>query len=395
MKRYLLGVAVVSGLVCGPCAASVTLLGRAEFPLTASDFSGLSDKVAGVPHNRLGGIGSGIAYSGRDDVYFCIADRGPQDGAANYFCRFQTVRIVLTPGVHIDLVGTTMLTFSDGSPLVGLASDSSGGTVSGTTTPRRFDPEGIVPSPGGGLLICEEYGPRVCEFSMDGGLMRVWSPPAGYEIAVPSGDPSAERKGQRSGRFPNQGFEGLTITPDGMVYAVMQGALIQDSGGGERLGPDDRNLRVVAFESASGHVKAEYVYRVEQPPPGAKRPYGVSEILALNDTDFLFLERDGSEKKFRRVYRASINGATPIGTGAAKDATPMVKESTPFIDFLDPSFGLAGDMPQKIEGLTFGPPLPDGRRTLIVASDNDFAEGPTHFWVFAFMEADLPGLHPR
>ena len=38
-----------------------------------------------------------------------------------------------------------------------------------------------------------------------------------------------------------------------------------------------------------------------------------------------------------------------------------------FLDFLDPKFGLAGsDFPEKIEGLTWGPDLPDGRRLLVV-----------------------------
>ena len=55
------------------------------------------------------------------------------------------------------------------------------------------------------------------------------------------------------------------------------------------------------------------------------------------------------------------------------------------IDLLDPAFGLAGArFPEKIEGLAFGPNLADGRRLLVVASDNDFdAAEPIRFWFFA------------
>ena len=42
-------------------------------------------------------------------------------------------------------------------------------------------------------------------------------------------------------------------------------------------------------------------------------------------------------------------------------------------------------MPEKIEGLSHGPRLADGRQTLVVASDNDFqADVPTLIWVFAY-----------
>jgi hypothetical protein len=47
-------------------------------------------------------------------------------------------------------------------------------------------------------------------------------------------------------------------------------------------------------------------------------------------------------------------------------------------------------MPEKLEGLCFGPRLPDGRRTLIVTSDNDLkAEQASWFWVFAVDESLL------
>jgi len=57
-----------------------------------------------------------------------------------------------------------------------------------------------------------------------------------------------------------------------------------------------------------------------------------------------------------------------------------------FIDLLAPEYGLAGSkMPEKIEGLTFGPKLKDGRKTLLIASDNDFLiDQPTLIYVFAF-----------
>jgi hypothetical protein len=53
---------------------------------------------------------------------------------------------------------------------------------------------------------------------------------------------------------------------------------------------------------------------------------------------------------------------------------------------------LAGEkFPEKPEGLVFGPTLPDGSRTLLVAIDNDFESNQSsQIWVFRFQAADLP-----
>jgi hypothetical protein len=42
-----------------------------------------------------------------------------------------------------------------------------------------------------------------------------------------------------------------------------------------------------------------------------------------------------------------------------------------FIDLLDADLNLAATIPEKIEGLAWGPDLPDGRHVLYVISDND------------------------
>ncbi len=72
------------------------------------------------------------------------------------------------------------------------------------------------------------------------------------------------------------------------------------------------------------------------------------------------------------------------------DITPVSKEL--FINLLSPEFGLAGaTFPEKIEGLAFGPDLPDGRHVLVVSADNDFvAANPTRLFVFAVAPPALP-----
>ena len=128
-------------------------------------------------------------------------------------------------------------------------------------------------------------------------------------------------------------------------------------------------------------------------------------MLAINDHEFLVLERDnkaGKEAAFKKLFRIDIGGASDVTKVAklpAKGLPDGVKAVTkkPFLDLLDPAFGLAGkDFPEKIEGMAFGPDLPDGRHLLLVTTDNDMeAKEPTWFFAFAIDKNDLPGFKPQ
>ncbi|HEY3967802.1 MAG TPA: esterase-like activity of phytase family protein, partial [Planctomycetaceae bacterium] len=155
------------------------------------------------------------------------------------------------------------------------------------------------------------------------------------------------------------------------------------------------NTRIIEFDLMQGTTR-EFLYPLDE------STHGVSEILAINDHEFLVLERDGKpgvEAAAKQIYKIDLAGASDI---SGHETLPPKKipadvvtvRKSPFLNLLDPKFGLAGaDFPEKIEGLTFGPDLPDGRRLLIVAIDNDFvAAKPILLHAFAIDRADLPGL---
>jgi hypothetical protein len=59
-----------------------------------------------------------------------------------------------------------------------------------------------------------------------------------------------------------------------------------------------------------------------------------------------------------------------------------------FIDLLDPQYGLASTIAEKIEGLAWGPNLADGRHLLYVVSDNDLNPAlDTQIFAFAIDSA--------
>lgn len=362
----------------------VQLLGKTSISATASDLSSMKNLLEDKsPNNRLGGFGSAIAYTGQGNKYLILPDRGPGDGANSYSCRFHLAEItVSTPGkIDFKLLKTTLLKTPEGSPLTGL---SKGFGPSG----NRFDPEGIRVLKNGSILISDEYGPSVWLFDSNGKLKHKFLIPEKFLIQNKSDHAEKEFPPfNKKGRLTNKGFEGIAISSDQKKWlAALQGSLIQDRNpSNSDLKTNGDNLRFLETSIEGKHLR-EIVYKMES----AKN--GVNEILAIGEEDYLVLERDGDAGEsagFKKIFRISTKNATDVSKILELPAPKLPEGIVPvtktlFLDLLDPKFGLKGkDFPAKIEGLAFGPDLPDGRKLLIITTDNDFKpDEPT--WIYAF-----------
>jgi hypothetical protein len=362
----------------------VQLLGKTSISGTASDLSSMKNLLEDKsPNNRLGGFGSAIAYTGQGNKYLLLPDRGPGDGANSYSCRFHLAEItVSTPGkIDFKLLKTTLLKTPEGNLLTGLSKDFG---PSGS----RFDPEGVRVLKNGSILISDEYGPSVWLFDSTGKLKHKFLIPEKFLIQNKSDHAEKEFPPfNKKGRLTNKGFEGIAISSDQKKWlAALQGSLIQDRNPTDQnLKTNGDNLRFLETSIDGKHLR-EIVYKMES----AKN--GVNEILAIGEEDYLVLERDGDAGEsagFKKIFRISTKNATDVSKILELPApmlpvgiVPVTK--TLFLDLLDPKFGLKGkDFPAKIEGLAFGPDLPDGRKLLIITTDNDFKpDEPT--WIYAF-----------
>ena len=446
MRRLTLINLLMVSILAAPAGASVTLLAKGQLGGT-TDLSGLSGLMEnGLPGNILGGIGSGLTYAG-GNTFLAVPDRGPNatlynsavDDTVSYISRFQTLSMGLTasaPGsaLPFDLTPTlahTTLLFSPtsltygtgaglgtkidhvtpiGSGVPGLntptsfyfsgRSDNFGAGDSGNPANARFDPESIrVSNDGKSVFISDEYGPYVRQFDRSTGeLIKTFTLPANLDVANLSPSGATEIVGNSSGRVANKGMEGLAITPDGKtLVGIMQAPIIQDA-----VDPATASLlRIVAIDIATGTTH-EYGYKLTT---GS----GVSDIVALNDHEFLVDERDGkglgdgSNAKIKQIFRIDLTGAADITglTGATAAASVVGKSGTPFLDLVAAltAFGITKDqIPAKIEGISFGEDvLFEGSllHTLFIGNDNDFLPGiagPNQFYVFGFKDSDLPGF---
>jgi hypothetical protein len=225
---------------------------------------------------------------------------------------------------------------------------------------KNLDAEGLVLEPSGEMLIASEIEPSIREFSPGGKMLR--------SLPVPDLFLARAGRGVRS----NLGFESLTLAPGGdALWTANERALQQDA-------PDDVKrpspVRLLRYERRGGGFVpgAQFVYPVEpiRTTGLAFQVRGLSELLALPDGDLLALERELVEGRgFKvQIYRVSLAGATDVsGMESLAGAGYVPVRKTLVFDF-----GRSGFVPDNIEGMAFGPSLPDGSATLVLVSDDNF-----------------------
>ena len=169
--------------------------------------------------------GSAIAaVPGSSDVIYGLTDRGPNvDGpmpgekvlpVPNFHP--QIAKLKLAGGVA-SLEQIITLTGKDGAPLVGLidpqtSTDETLVDLNGNRLPpsdHGLDSEGLVAMPDGTFWVSDEYGPFIVHFDAKGKELERLSP---FDGILPK---------ELSLRSPNEGMEGLTITPDGTTLVGM------------------------------------------------------------------------------------------------------------------------------------------------------------------------------
>lgn len=342
------------------------------FTITGVDYLGQSILPTGTTFQgtEVGGL-SGITYDPSKNVYYSISDDRSQVNPA----RFYTLSIDLSNGSlqqgGVTPVGVTTILTENGQPFA----------------PLSLDPEGIAFTSKGTVFISSEgdtnnlIDPFVKEFSLTGQQLQTLPVPQKF---LPT---AAQDRGIRN----NLAFEDLTVTPDQKyLVTATENALFQD-GPAATLSTSSPS-RILKYDLTTGQPVSEFLYNTDPValspnPPNAFNTNGLVDLLALNDsgTDFLALERSfstgatgtlGDTGNTIKLYEVTLDGATDISgidsliASGTSNIVPAQKKL--LLNLTD--LGIPTD---NIEGLTFGPNLSDGRRSLVVVSDNNFS--PTQF----------------
>ncbi|WP_274651028.1 esterase-like activity of phytase family protein [Paenibacillus humicola] len=315
----------------------------------------------------VGGL-SGIDYNPRTHRWIMISD----DRSDHNPARFYTAKLKYdTKSFYsLKLTGVTELKQPDGTVY---PNSSQYGTTHQGVVPDlesiRFDPSGKsvwYTSEGDRSL---GFNPFIDQASMKGKYLSSYSIPDAVRMDSAAGG----SKGFRS----NLALEGSSFTPDGQFYFTsMEASLYQD---GEISTVDNGSYSRITKYDRDGNIVAQFAYPVDpipaKPGPGKSADNGVSDMLAINDHQFLMLERsgvqaaDGSYTNYIRIYEADLDSATDVKdmdalkTGSFK---PAAKRLVLILNSLH--------LPKldNIEGISWGAKLKNGHDSLVVISDNNF-----------------------
>ena len=368
------GLARVAALLAFVLGLSSSLPASAqEQPIQFLGELDIPDQSLQVDDTTVGGL-SGLTYDARRDVYYLISDDRGDFGPA----RFYTARIDIgSNGLrNVTVLSATLL-------------DSDADTPGVQPYDRNeSDTEEIVLLPDDTLLVSSERDsknvPWLRHFALDGTLLGELPLPTAFVPA--SMNDSQGRPAQNRGIRPNLGFEGVTLAPDeGALYAINEEALVQDGPvATPSAGTTDRLLRY-SFDGTTATPGRQTVYRTEKifaspVPADQAADNGVSAMLwsrgVLPQYDFLVLERAfatgvGNDVN---VYGVRVAGADDVSNDAALTSfNGRAVEKTLLVNISS-----LGVTPDNLEGMAWGPRLPDGRASLVLVADDNFSNTQTN-----------------
>jgi hypothetical protein len=318
----------------------------------------------------VGGLSS-ISYDTERSVFYALSDDPSQFQPA----RFYTLSLdlsdgELTPG-DVHFTGVTTLVDPNGQPFAPLSLDPEGLTLT-------KDDELVVTSEG---FATRQIAPWVRTFDLGGRQTGELTVPAAF---VPTADGS---RGVRQ----NLAFEAAAVAPNGrLLFVGLENALVQDGPAATLTGGSP--ARILRYNLLSGRLDRQYVYwtdPIAEPsvPPTAFAVNGLVELLPFSNEFMLSMERSFSvgapgTGNTIKLYAVGLPGADDVNgadslAGLLNAAEPVGKSLLLDLDTL----GIPLD---NVEGMTLGPTLPDGRRSLVLVSDNNFAATQvTQFLLFA------------
>ncbi len=317
-------------------------------------------------HTTIGGL-SGIDYDSKENAYYLISDDRSERNAA----RFYKAQIIINEN-KIDSV-----VFLD----VKFLKNSAGNSYPNSSQDPYHtpDPEAMRHNPVNKTFVWSSEGerivkpnkiiledPSVTEINEQGNYIDTFMLPSQLHM-----------HSDESGPRQNSVFEGLTFTDNyKTLFVSVEEPLYND---GSRAGLNDSMgiIRIIKFNMAIKKPTAQFAYKIDPVayppnPPGSFKINGISDILSIGENKLLVIERSFSFGRLActiKIFLADLSTAQNI------EDVPSLKNKTG-IHFVSKKLLLnmnsLGIYIDNIEGVTFGPTLSNGHKTLVFVSDNNF-----------------------
>ena len=364
MKRFI--IPVILGMLSSCSIVKKTAENKLPVSLRLID-------VYTVPHNfrfqetTVGGL-SGIDYDASTNTFYTISDDRSDLQPARYY-RFH----VSFTDKKIDTVlflETTKLLQPDGKPYPSAKENP-------LLTP---DPESIRYHPGKKELVWTSEGERTIgktgntiqdpaiHFMQTSGK-HICTLPLPVSLKIQPTENGPRRNGVLEGASFSANYKKLYVSLEEPRY---------EDGKQAGLEPSDAWVRIYEFNTRNGKNLAQYAYRLEPVayapnPPGSFMVNGIPDILYAGKNRLLVMERSFSTGRIPctiKIFSVDLGEAEDIKhISALKEqppAKPLRKKLLLNLDHL-------GIYTDNVEGMCFGPTLPNGKKTLWMIADNNFS----------------------
>ena len=318
--------------------------------------------------STFGGL-SGINYDSATGTWRAISDDSSDHGPA----RFDYLSLGSTAnGLNTALAQDTASPATVAAGVVPLQrADGTYYPPSATAGQDTVHPEGIAYDPTTGNVFWADEGANNTLLAIDP-TVREAGTDGSYVATLPVS--GALHSTGTSGIRDGEGLSGVAFSSNGQVaVSTVAGPLLQD--GPNPTATTGGYARIVLQNRLLGfRPLAQYAYPLDALPLTDANGNGTNEIadiLPVDTTHYLVLEHGTAAGKGNsvRLYEIDTTNATNVTTLtslAGATFTPVSK--TLLVDFATLHLGNVANF----SGLTWGPTLPNGEKTLVLVSDNNF-----------------------
>ncbi|WP_353423727.1 esterase-like activity of phytase family protein [Staphylococcus xylosus] len=324
-----------------------------------------------IPHDqtynktKVGGI-SGITYNPKSNKWYLLSD----DRSENSPSRFYETNLNYNHRQfnNINIKNVSTLKQPNGNNYI------SKNQFNNDSKNIVADPESIRFDPWTNSILYTSEGDRNLGLNP---FIRFSDSNGNFISELPINETLKMDTQSKKGFRNNLAIEGSTFSVDGTsIWTSMEAPVIQD---GPVPTANSGALSRITQYDRQGNILAEYAYPIDSVPhvgDNAKTAEnGVSEMLAINEHEFLTLERasvqssDGSFKNYVRIYKIDVNHASDIKDTSTLQNTQVTPVNKKLVANLNAE---QLDKVDNVEGMTFGKKLANGNDSLVVVSDNNF-----------------------
>jgi len=360
---------IIAMLMLSACDASPRVMAQERmFPNLSLEFLGEyqlpKTNFADTP---VGGL-SAISYDPKIQRFLVLSDDRSELAPARFYTVNLKLKTTSKPSLEgVEFEKVTFLTDAEGK----------------TYSKGMIDTEGLVISPRQTVFISSEgvpsrgVNPFINEYDRSTGKFK-------QSIPVPQRFlPNAETP---QGVQENLGFEALTLNPNSLaaddpfrLFTAPESALKQDvTDEPSRI----RFLHYVINPFGDPILVAEHLYLLDESPEGSISN-GLTELIALpKEGYFLSLERTfGITGAGAKIFQLVIGNATD--TSRIANLKGDISKVQPIRKKLLLDLSTLGIELDNLEAMAIGPSLPDGSKSLVLVSDDNFSDKQvTQFLLF-------------